>query len=211
MQGSGDPKQEGGALRVLIIAASSRSGSYNARLARAAQDLARRAGAHTTWVDLRALDLPLYDGDLEAARGVPQGARALRDLFASHDALILSSPEYNALPTPLLLNSFDWLSRVQAEGLTPAGAAATAGKVAGLLAASPGAYGGVRALPMVRQFLSTNFGMLVVPEHFALSHADAAFDDAGLLKQPAAQAGLERVVGGVLRVGSALRKSGAAA
>lgn len=194
-------------VRVLVMAASSRRGSYNARLAQAAATLVLRAGAQATVVDLRALGLPLYDGDLEADEGVPAAAREMRRWFGQHDALILSSPEYNALPTPLLLNSFDWLSRLGAEGVDPAGTAVTAGKVAGLLAASPGALGGLRALPMVRQFLSTNFRMLVVPEHFGLAHADQAFDGQGQLAQAAHQQALERVVHGVLGVAAALKSA----
>lgn len=193
-------------LRVLVVSGSSRAGSFNALLAQAAAAQVRGVGAQATLADLRGLDLPLYDGDLEARQGVPEGARVLRQLVVEHDALIVSAPEYNALPTPLLLNSFDWLSRLAAEGSWPAGSVATAGKVVGLLAASPGGFGGVRALPIVRQFLATNFGMVVAPEHFALNFAHQAFDEQGALKQTSHQEALARVVQGVLRLAHALKQ-----
>lgn len=193
-------------LRVLVLAGSSRQGSYNQALAQAALQALRAAGATATLGDLRALALPIYDGDLESAQGVPEGARTLREWVGTHDALVVVSPEYNALPTPLLINSFDWLSRLGAEAPWPAGAELTAGKVVGLLAASPGALGGLRALPIVRQFLSTNFGMLVVPEHFGLSRAHEALNVDGTFKEVSHQRSLDRVVQGVLRVAGALKK-----
>lgn len=128
--------------RLLVIAGSAREGSLNTQLAAVAAHKARALGAETTTVDLRALDLPVYDQDVLNAQGMPEGARRLRQLFAEHDGLLLSSPEYNALPTPLFINAFDWLSVVQAEGDLPSGTGATAGKPVGLMAASPGALGG---------------------------------------------------------------------
>ena len=184
--------------RLLVISGSARTGSWNSHLAHYAGSVATSLGAHVTPVDLRALNLPVYDGDLEAQQGIPAGAHELRRLFAEHDGLLLSSPEYNAFPTPLLINSFDWLSRVPAEGDLPNGIAAVAGKPAGLLAASPGALGGIRAMPLLRIYLSTNFGMLVVPEQFGLGQADQAFDADGQLKAPGQRSAVERMVKSVM-------------
>jgi len=134
--------------RLLVIAGSARQGSLNRQLADLAGAKARALGAETTDVDLRALDLPVYDDDWAAAHGKPAGALKLRELFAQADGLLLVNPEYNALPTPLFINAFDWLSTVPAQDGLPGGTGATAGKPAGLLAASPGALGGIRALPI---------------------------------------------------------------
>jgi NAD(P)H-dependent FMN reductase len=190
--------------RVLVVAGSARNGSFNQQLAGVAARLAEQAGAAVTPVDLRALDLPIYDADLEA-RGMPEGARRLRRLFAEHDALLLASPEYNGFPTPLLINAFDWVTRPVAEDGLPSGIAALTGTVAGLLSASPGALGGMRSLLFIRQFLQMNLGMLVVPEQFGLSLADQAFDESGALRDPKAQAAVSRVVLSVLRTTKAMR------
>lgn len=184
--------------RLLVISGSARTGSWNGHLARCAGAVATSLGAQVTPVDLRALNLPVYDGDLEAQQGIPAGARELRRLFAEHDGLLLSSPEYNAFPTPLLINSFDWLSRVPAEDGLPDGIGSMAGKPAGLLAASPGALGGIRAMPLARLYLSTALGMLVVPEQFALGQASQAFDANGQLTAVAHQSAVERVVKAVV-------------
>lgn len=184
--------------RLLLISGSARSGSLNSKLLQAAGAQALTLGASITTLDLRALNLPVYDGDLEAQQGVPPGAKELRRLFAEHDGLLLASPEYNAFPTPLLVNSFDWLSRVAAEGALASGTNVTAGMPVGLLSASPGVLGGIRAMPLVRIYLSTNFGMLVVPPQFALGLAESAFDDAGELKTAAHHGAVERVVKSVV-------------
>jgi chromate reductase, NAD(P)H dehydrogenase (quinone) len=187
--------------RLLVISGSARQGSFNRQLADLAGRKARALGADTTDVDLRALDLPVYDEDWATAHGKPEGALKLRELFAQADGLLLACPEYNALPTPLLINAFDWLSTVPALGDLPGGGAATAGKPVGLLAASPGALGGIRALPIVRTFLSTNFAMVVVPEQLALPHADQQLDEAQpeALKTPQLDAMLDKVVASVVK------------
>jgi chromate reductase len=185
--------------RLLVIAGSARDGSLNTQLAAVAAHKARALGADTTTVDLRALDLPVYDQDVLNAQGMPDGARRLRQLFAEHDGLLLASPEYNALPTPLFINAFDWLSVVQAEGELPSGTGATAGKPVGLMAASPGALGGIRALPIVRTYLSTNFAMVVVPEQLALSAADKHLAGDQALKDERMDQMLDKLVASVVR------------
>ena len=185
--------------KLLLISGSAREGSLNQRLVQLAGRKAQALGASVTSVDLRALNLPVYDDDLLARDGMPAGALKLRELFASHDGLLLSCPEYNALPTPLLINSFDWLSVVKAEGSLPGGTGATSGKPVGLLAASPGALGGIRQLPIVRTYLSTNFAMVAVPEQMALGSAGDAFDQAGNLTREPMDQLLDKVVASVVR------------
>ncbi len=110
--------------RLLVMSGSARTGSLNRALAELAAHKARALGAETTSVDLRDLALPVFDADLLQAHGMPQGALQLRDWMAQHDGVLLASPEYNALPTPLFINAFDWLSVVQADGDKPAGTGA---------------------------------------------------------------------------------------
>lgn len=191
-------------LRVLILSGSSRPGSYNGKLAVLARGLAEQGGAKVTPLDLRSLGLPLYDAEIEAA-GMPAGALALRDTLAAHDALIAASPEYNGFPTPLLINSFDWLSRTGAADGKPAGLATLAGKPVSVMSASPGPFGGLRSMMFTRQFFHNVLGMLVLPEQFALSQAMNAFDENGQLRDDKHLQAVKRVVQAVLRVGSALR------
>src|SRR5574340_1163766 len=77
--------------RLLAFAGSARSGSLNKRLAAVAAEAARAAGADVTLLDLGDYDMPLYDGDLEAAHGVPPPAVELKRLFREHHGLLLAS------------------------------------------------------------------------------------------------------------------------
>lgn len=187
-------------VKLLLIAGSARQGALSVRLRDAARQAADQAGAFTSVLDLRALALPVYDGDLEAAQGVPAGAAALRDAIAAHDALLVATPEYNGFPTPLVINAFDWLSRL------PDGLAVTANKPVALVASSPGALGGLRSMNFLRQYLQMAFQMLVLPAQQAVGRAHEAFAPEGGLADPRAAAALDGVVKALLREG-ALRRT----
>lgn len=167
--------------RILVFAGSARRESLNKKLARAAAQHAREAGAQATFVDLDDYPIPLYHGDLESASGMPANATRLRELFLAHDALIIASPENNSSVTALLKNTLDWLSRDVGDGKGDAsGLAPWRGKVAGLMAASPGAFGGIRALPHLRQILST-LGVTVLGTQVAVPKANTVFADDGTI------------------------------
>ncbi|HQZ45195.1 MAG TPA: NAD(P)H-dependent oxidoreductase [Usitatibacteraceae bacterium] len=167
--------------RILVFAGSARRDSLNKKLARAATAFAAEAGAEASFVDLDDYPIPLYHGDLEAAAGMPENAVKLREKFLAHDALLIASPENNSSMTALLKNTIDWLSRDLREGKgDDSGLAPWRGKVAGLMAASPGAFGGVRALPHLRQVLAT-LGATVLGAQVALPRAHEAFAADGSL------------------------------
>jgi chromate reductase, NAD(P)H dehydrogenase (quinone) len=189
--------------RVLAMAGSSRKAALSVQLRNAAAAALQSAGAAVELLDLRDLDLPLYDGDPEDQRGVPDGARRLRDTLLQADGVLFVTPEYNGFPTPLALNAWDWLSRLGSEGEKPAGLAVTAGKPLALLSSSPGPWGGMRALGLMRQFLGSTFQMLVLPQQMALVRAVDAFDDRGALKDPRQQKTLEQMAGGLVRLARA--------
>ena len=168
--------------KILAFSGSIRRDSWNRKLIRVAADAARAAGGDVTLIDLADYPLPLMDEDLEARDGLPDNALRLKALFKEHDAFLIASPEYYSSMPPLLKNTLDWVSREwQGEsGLVP-----YQNKVAAILAASPGTFGGMRMLPHLRQVLNT-LGVLLLPGQFSLAHADQAFDpENGALKSPA--------------------------
>jgi len=175
--------------KILAFAGSARKESFNKRLARAAATSAQSAGAEVTFVDLRDYPIPLYDGDLEAEQGIPENARALRKLMAVHQGLIVVSPEYNGFITPLLKNTLDWISRKDGE---EDGLASYRNKVGLVLSASPGGFGGMRSLALIRQLL-THLGVTVLPDQLAVPRAQQAFDDQGNLVDAQQQATLDRM------------------
>ena len=91
---------------LLTISGSLRKGSYNRKLLKEA--VAAFGPANVVQADL---NLPLYDGDLEEASGVPQTVQALAEQVKNADAVVISSPEYNKGITGVLKNAFDWISR----------------------------------------------------------------------------------------------------
>ena len=165
--------------KIAAFAGSLRAGSFNKKLLTLAADAARAAGAEVTIIDLRELALPLFDEDLEAASGLPEGAKKLKALLRASDGFLIASPEYNSSVTGALKNAIDWASRSEADGEPPL--AAYRGKAAALFSASPGALGGLRGLVTLRSILG-NIGVLVAPDQVCIGAAHEAFDDAGQLK-----------------------------
>ncbi|MEO8038622.1 MAG: NAD(P)H-dependent oxidoreductase [Betaproteobacteria bacterium] len=189
------------ASRILAFAGSLRSASLNRKLLAVAVDGARAAGAEVATIDLRDFPLPLYDGDLEAAEGLPAQVRSLKDLFKAHHGFLVASPEYNSSITAVLKNTIDWVSRPDGP---ESGRVPYEGKVAGLFSASPGPYGALRSLEVARSILMT-LGCLVVPQRVALSRANQAFADDGTLKDPELAGTVRGVAGEVVHVLSKLR------
>jgi NAD(P)H-dependent FMN reductase len=163
-------------MRALVFAGSTRSDSLHRKLARAAAAELRTRGVEVTLADLREFPMPFYDGDLEAADGLPPAAHAFRKLLAEHDLLVIASPEYNGSFPALVKNTIDWTSRPGAAGERPA--ALYRGKKAALLAGSPGPGGGRRGLRHLRELLEM-IGVTVVGEPVAVAGAFNAFDAAG--------------------------------
>lgn len=180
-------------MKVLVFAGSTRTDSFHKKLAGAAFKALRRAGVPATLADLRDYAMPLYDGDVEAAWGLPERAKAFKELVREHDALVIASPEYNGSFPALLKNTIDWISRPEPG---EAHLAALRGKTAAILSTSPGPGGGRRGLRHLRELLEM-IGINVIPGQLALPRASEAFDAAGNLARPEDQAALESLVAGL--------------
>ncbi|HUP29131.1 MAG TPA: NAD(P)H-dependent oxidoreductase [Usitatibacter sp.] len=191
--------------RVLVFAGSARRESLNKKLARVAADALRATGAEVTLLDLDEYPIPVYHGDLEAEQGMPENARKLREIFMAHDALLVASPENNASVSSLLKNTLDWLSRSIGDGKGQnSGLAPFRGKVAGMMTATPGAYGGIRGLPHLRQIFGA-LGVLVLPNQVQLSRADHAFDATGKLTDAKMVDALQKMVEALTTTADKLR------
>lgn len=153
---------------LLGISGSLREGSANRKLIREA---ARAYGGPFIEADVR---LPLYDGDLEQAEGIPAEVQKLADQIAEAEAVVISTPEYNQSLSGVLKNALDWVSRT------------TGGpwrnKPVAIMSAAAGRAGGARGSYALRLAI-TPFGprLLTGPE-VMLADARNEFDENGHLK-----------------------------
>ena len=115
---------------------------------------------------LRDFDVPLYDGDVETAEGIPAGAQELRRRLLASDAFIISSPEYNGSMPGTIKNLIDWTSRFRPQPFD--------GRHGLLLSASPSLAGGNRGLWALRMPLE-HLGARIFPDMFSLAMAHKAF------------------------------------
>ena len=104
-------------MRLLFFAGSTREGSFNRKLAALGHHIAEANGIEAVLVDLKDYPMPIYNGDLEAKEGPPEGARAFKALLGEYHGVFIASPEYNSSITPLLKNTLDWVTRVKAKGM----------------------------------------------------------------------------------------------
>ena len=182
-------------IRILAFSGSARRESLNKKLLAVTVAAVRAGGGEVTLIDLTDFPLPLYNGDLEDADGLPANAVKLIGLIQQHPALLIASPEYNSMFTPLLKNTIDWCTRGEDNPFT--------GKVAAVVSASPGQFGGVRSMTLARQLL-LHLGCHVVPAQCFLPKAHEAFDEQGALKEARNQKSVQSLATELLRTAKLL-------
>lgn len=157
-------------MKVLGFAGSFRTKSYNKKILRVALEGAKESGAQIEEIDLRELDIPTYDGDVEDKEGLPEGVKTLKKKIEEADAVLIASPEYNNSVSGVLKNVIDWVSREGEEGTTP-----FKGKPTALITASTGRYGGLRAAVVFRTIART-IGLYLMNEEVQVANAEKVFD-----------------------------------
>lgn len=160
---------------VLLLAGSRRKNSLSGRLLLAVSHELDRLGLSPDIVHPDDLTAPLYHGDDEAEDGVPASIKALNKRMHAAQALVIVTPEYNGLFPPMLKNTLDWMSR-KTDGQT--GVAVFRDKPVLLLGSSPGANGGLRALPHLRAQMA-NLGMHAYGPQLAVGQANQKLAEDG--------------------------------
>ncbi len=163
-------------ITVIGLSGSLRKGSFNSAVLRAAAAL-MPSGSELRVESIAGI--PLYDGDDEAAHGVPDVVTRLKDAIAAADGLLLVTPEYNNSLPGVTKNAIDWLSRPPGDIRRVFG-----GKAVALAGASPGGFGTVLAqnawLPVFRT-LGCDFwsgGRLLVSRAGTLMDSNGELSDA---------------------------------
>lgn len=155
--------------KLIGLSGSLREGSYNSALLRSAAGLMPE-GAELTVESIRGI--PLYDGDVEKAEGIPDQVTKLKDAIATADGLLLASPEYNHSIPGVFKNAIDWLSRPASDIQRVFG-----GKPVALIGASPGGFGTILAQNAWLPVMRTLKARLWSGSSLLLSRAPNSFDE----------------------------------
>lgn len=159
---------------IIGLSGSLRKASFNSGLLRAAKDV-MPAGAELKIESIKGI--PLYDGDEEAAHGIPDAVKTLKETVAAADGLLLVTPEYNNGMPGVFKNAIDWLSRPVSDVKRVFG-----GKPVAIIGVTPGGFGTLHAqmgwLPIVRHLGC----VLWSGGRLAVSKAGESFEADGTLK-----------------------------
>jgi len=185
-----------------FLSGSTRDGSTNVKLARLAQKIAEGNGVPATYLDLSDYPMPIYDGDLETADGIPETAWNLKRDLDRHHGVFIASPEYNAGMSPLLKNAIDWLTRIKDGDEAPGTVFRTRAWAIGSAAASE--VGGIRGLIQLRQTLAVGLGAVVIGGQIQVPSSSTAFDEDGSLTDEARQKFLKAYVENLAHVAGRL-------
>jgi len=159
--------------KLIGISGSLRHGSFNSALLRSATSLMPE-GSELIVETIRGI--PLYDGDVETAEGIPGPVVSLKEAIVAADGLLLVTPEYNNSIPGVFKNAIDWLTRPAADIPRVFG-----GKPVAVIGASPGGFGTILSqnawLPVLRTLGADHWsgGRLMV------SRAQSVFNQDGTL------------------------------
>ena len=163
-------------ITLIGLSGSLRRCSYNSAVLRAAASM-MPDGSKLTIESIAGI--PLYDGDEEAANGVPAQVSRLKDAIAAADGLLLVTPEYNNSVPGVTKNAIDWLSRPPADI-----ARVFRGRPVAVAGASPGGFGTILSqnawLPVFRTLGADLWagGRLLVSRAGSLVDASGELSDA---------------------------------
>jgi len=172
---------------LLGICGSLRSGSYNRKLMHAAC----KAFAPSRFVEAD-LRLPLYDGDLEDAGGIPGPVAILARAIAGADAVVIACPEYNKALPGVLKNALDWVSRVK-------GPSPWRDKPVAIVSATGGRAGGERTQYSLRLCLNAFRPRVLAGPEVLVARAAQEFDEDDRLTAESYQKALDELMAALRR------------
>ena len=159
---------------IIGLSGSLRKASFNAGLLRAAKEV-MPAGAELQIESIRGI--PLFDQDDEAANGIPEAVKALKEKIVAADGLLLVTPEYNNGIPGVFKNAIDYLTRPASDVKRVFG-----GKPVGLIGATPSGWGTLLSqsawLAVLRHIGAQHWSS----GRMALSKAMDSFETDGTLK-----------------------------
>ncbi len=154
-------------MKIVIISGSPRGNSLTHRMALHLQKALESSERQTEVIDLRHVEMPQLQAVFTSAETAPEPYKEVTAAMFSADAFVLVTPEYNGSYSAALKNLLDHFPKQHR-------------KVFGIVTASPGALGGIRAALQLQELIYALFGigspyMLVTPQ------VDKKFDIEGNL------------------------------
>jgi NAD(P)H-dependent FMN reductase len=167
-----------------------RRGSFNSALLRAAVELMPEGSE----LRIETIEgVPLYNGDVETAEGIPKRVAELKKAIAEANGLLIATPEYNNSIPGVFKNTVDWLSRPPSDIKTVFG-----DKPVAVMGASQGGFGTILSqnawLPVLRTLGTKPWfgGRLLV------SRAQTVFDEHGKILDQNVRKQLEEFLRGFI-------------
>src|SRR5437762_12139607 len=143
-------------MKIEIISGSARVNSITRRVTlHLSKRLKETTGHEIGIIDMREWDLPALQSVFKSVDTTPDEFKPLAKRIFDADAFILVSPEYNGSYAPAMKNLFDHFPKQSR-------------KTFGIVTASPGALGGMRASQQLQLLINALFGigsphMLITP------------------------------------------------
>lgn len=184
---------------VIGISGSLRAASINSALLRAAAS-AMPQGATLEIGSIKGI--PLYDGDVEAAHGVPDSVAKLKERIVAADGVLLVTPEYNNSIPGTFKNAIDWLSRPSADIARVFG-----GRPFGVIGASPGGFGTLLSQTAWLPVLKTLGTAAYFGGRLQVSRAGDVFDKSGNLVDDRVREQLTKYLAGFCEFVAAIRRT----
>lgn len=133
-------------IKLATLGGSLRAQSWNRTLLEIAETLCQD---QCEIVHASIKDFPLYNQDIEEAKGIPTAVEQAKAIMMAADGLLVATPEYNNSIPGVLKNAIDWLTRPPAD--MPK---LFHGKAFALMGITPGGFGTLSAqtawLPLIR-------------------------------------------------------------
>ena len=178
-------------MHILGISGSLRRDSYNSRLLRAAAATLPPGAVLERFEGLEGI--PPFNEDYE--HDPPSSVLQLQAQIAGADALLISTPEYNASIPGVLKNAIDWASRPFPEN-------SLRDRPAAVIGTSTGLFGAVWAQAEMRKVLR-HAGARVLDEELPVATADLAFTPDDRLSVPELQERLGDLLAALAREATA--------
>jgi NAD(P)H-dependent FMN reductase len=156
-------------MNIEIVSGSPRENSVTVRVAKFLNnELSRKFDKHNVdLLDVRDFPLPMVQEVWGSLDKVPEEWKPLAERMFGADAFILVTPEYNGSYSPAMKNLFDHFAKQSR-------------KPFGIVTASPGAMGGMRASQQLQQMVCA-FAGVPCPQMLIIPGVDKKFDESGVL------------------------------